>query len=574
MGIFDFLHIKKRPWEKFYTREELHFKVPDDTMYEAFSKSALDFNDLDALEYFGKRISYKKMLKKIDRCAKAFVALGVKKGDIVTICMPNTPEVLISLYALNKIGAVAHMVHPLSSEEEIKDFVNETKSKYAIVIDMCYEKINNLLDKTKLKKVIFVSVANSMPIYLHIGYNLTKRLNYKCDYYGKVYTSWNRFILGFLKNKKVLKKRLGKNTPAVILHSGGTSGKPKYVVIPNRAFTSAAIQGNIVMKNLKPHDRALAIMPNFHGFGLSVCMHTSLYIGCCTILVPQFNAKEFDKLLHKTKPSIVLGVPTLYEALTKSNNVPNLDLSSLKYIISGGDQLSKVLEDRINSYLEEHNCAAKVTQGYGLSEALAAVCICTDDRMKSGSIGIPFPKNDMKIINPSTRKTVKTGEVGEICISGPTVMLGYLNNEKESNEALQVHSDNRVWLHTGDMGYMDKDGFIFYEQRIKRMIISSGYNVYPSHVEEVIERHPDVLQCSVVGMPHPYKQEVVKAFIVLKDGVDASILKKSEIKNFCKKNLSHYMCPYKYVFRKSIPYTKLGKVDFKTLQEDDGDDDV
>lgn len=575
MNIINMLFNKnKNAWNKYYTKEELHFEIPDKTMYDVVKESSETYPNYTAYEYFGKKTTYKKMMQQIDKCAQSFNFYGVKKGDIVTICMPNTPEALISVYALNKLGAVAHMLHPLSAEEEIKDAINDTKTKILVCIDMCYEKLEKVIEKTKLKKVIFVSAADSMPLLLHIGYQLIKKKKYKNYPKEERYISWKKFMLSSYKSDEIKKRRLGKNTPAVILHSGGTSGKSKYVVLANRSFNVSAIQEKIALKNIVPGDSTLAIMPCFHGFGLSVCMHTPLSIGCYTILVPQFSAKEFDKLIDQTKPTTILGVPTLYEALINNKNVKNLDLSYIKYLVSGGDQLSKKLEDRLNEYLKDHGCDTVVTQGYGLSEGLAAVSLCYDDINKSGSIGIPLPRNDIKIVDPTTREEVPYNTVGEICLNGPTVMLGYLNNEKESNEALQVHKDKRVWLHTGDMGRMDEDGFIFYEQRIKRMIITSGYNVYPSHIEEVIENHPDVLQCTVVGMPHDYKQEVPKAFIVLKDHVKVTILKKMEIKNYCKKHLAHYMCPYRYVFRKSIPYTKLGKVDFRSLQEDEGEDDV
>ena len=353
----------------------------------------------------------------------------------------------------------------------------------------------------------------------------------------------------------------------VIIHSGGTSGTPKNVVIQNRAFILGALQEKISMKNLHAGDCCLAIMPNFHGFGLSVLMHTPLALGCYSILIPQFDAKKFDIMFHKKNPSCVLGVPTLYEALMSNNNVKNLDLSNLKYIVSGGDILPKSLENKMNEYLKEHNSLGKITQGYGLSEALAAVCLACDDVNKSGSVGIPLAGNQVKIIDPATRETLKYGDVGEICVHSKAFMQGYLNDESETNTALQVHKDGHVWLHTGDLGYMDEDGFVFYKGRLKRMIVSSGYNVYPSHVEEVIESHPAVLQCTVVGVPHPYKQEVPKAFIVLKEGYIAMFVK-DDIKAYCKKKLSKYMIPAEFVFRKRLPKTKLGKVDFKSLQKD------
>lgn len=434
--------------------------------------------------------------------------------------------------------------------------------------------LDNIIDGTKVKKVVYIKASDSLKLPLKVGYyfkNLNKYEHYKLN---EKNTNWNLFMLNrLLVNKNKIKfKKNGKNTPAIILHSGGTSGIPKNVVLQNRAFILGAKQEETVLKKLNPGDSCLGIMPNFHGFGISVLMHTPLTLGCYTILVPQIDSKKFDILLKKTKPTCILGVPTLFEALTNSNNVKHLDLSFMKYIVSGGDILQKGLEDKINTYLKEHNANIEVTQGYGMTEALAAVTLAHDRINKSGSIGIPLPGNYIKIINPSTRETLPYNNIGEICIHSKALMLGYLNNEKETNEVLQMHEDGYVWLHTGDLGLMDEDGFIFYKGRIKRMIISSGYNIYPNHIEDIIESHPAVLQCTVVGMPHPYKKEVPKAYIVLKPGFHGLFIK-TEIKEYCKKNLEYHMVPYKFVYRNNLPKTKLGKVDFKRLMEDNDIDD-
>ena len=576
MSIFDFLRFNKKeklsgPWEKYYSEEDRNYKIPNITMYEQILLSEHKYPNLKAIEYLGRKITYKTLLKNIEKTAIAFKELGVSKGDIVTVCLPNVPEALYCIYALNKLGAVANMTHPLSSEGELKEAVNSTNSTILIMCNQFFDKVEPILNETDLLHVIFVNPADSMSFFLSIGYRLMTLRKFKKYPHNRVYRSWKSFYRTSLFKPNVKYRKWGKNTAAVIIHSGGTSGTPKNVVIQNRAFILGAKQTGDMRLHLKPGDSCLAIMPNFHGFGLSVCMHTALTLGCYTTLVPQFNAKEFDKLFAKTKPTIVLGVPTLFEALISNNNVKNLDLSFLKYAVSGGDLLPKNLEDRINAYFKEHNSRAIITQGYGLSEALAAVTLATPDINKSGSIGIPLAGNFVKIIN-SNRDTVPFGEVGEIVINSKALMMGYLNNESETNETLQIHNDGHIWLHTGDLGYMDEDGFIFYKGRLKRMIITSGYNVYPSHVEEVIESHPDVLQCSVVGIPHPYKQEVCKAFIVLKDGKH-NLFVKNNIKAYCKKNLAKYMVPAEFVYRKQLPKTKLGKVDFRSLQEDKGADD-
>ena len=575
MSIFDIFRRKKEipaPWSKYYTDEEMNMEVPNISMYDQIKKAASKYPQYTAYQYFDRKIKFKKFIKQIDKAAISLEKMGINKGDIATICMPNVPEALITLYALNKLGAIANMLHPLSAEEEIKASLSSTKTKYLFMIDLFYNKIKNNIYDTNVKKVVFVSASNSMNIFMKIGYKLTQIGKVERYPHNNMFISWNKFKSYAWFKKAGTYTKFGKDTPAVILHSGGTSGNPKNVVIQNRCFTYAAKQEKISLKRLRAGDSCLAILPNFHGFGLSVLMHSPMALGCSTILVPQFDSKKFDILFNKTKPTCVLGVPTLFEALTKCNNIKNLDLSFLKYVISGGDFLSKSLETRINNYLKEHNSFAKITQGYGLSEALAAVCLACDDVNKSGSIGIPLAGNHIKIINPSTREAMPYNEVGEICIHTKALMIGYLNNESETNDALQIHDDGHIWLHTGDLGYMDEDGFVFYKGRLKRMIITSGYNVYPAHIEEVIESHPAVLQCTVVGVPHDYKQEVAKAFIVLKDGFHGLFIK-TEIKEFCKKNLAHYMVPAEFVYRKKLPKTKLGKVDFRKLQSDIGVDD-
>ena len=575
--LFNLFKIKKdipAPWKKYYDDNEFNIKIPNISIYEQIKRTCLRYPNSIAIEYLGNKIKYKKFLKKIDRCAISFKYNGVKKGDIISICLPNVPEALICLYALNKIGAIGNMIHPLSAEEEIKESLISTKSKYLVMIDMFYSKVKNIISSTNVKKIIFVSASNSMKFYMKLPYKIMNIKKYEHYHLNKLYTNLFLFNLKslFVNKKNIKFKKYTKNTPAVILHSGGTSGKPKNVVIQNRAFLLLTEQDKVIVKNMNVGEGCLAIMPNFHGFGLAVSMHVQIACGYKCILVPTFDPKKFDVLLNKTKPSIIFGVPTLFEALINSNNVKNLDLSNLKYVISGGDTLPKTLEDDVNRYLIKHNADTIITQGYGLTEALSAICLGTKKINKSGSIGIPMPGNYIKIINPATRERCKYNEVGEICIHNKALMLGYLNNETETNEALQMHDDGHIRLHTGDLGYMDEDGFTFYKGRSKRMIICSGYNVYPSHIESVIESHPAVLQCSVVGMPHPYKKEVPKAFIVLKSGFHGLFIK-SEIKEFCKKNLEHHMVPYKFIYRKSLPKTKIGKVDFRKLMEDDGVDD-
>lgn len=568
MSIFDIIKKKENNrWEKYYTKEEWNINVPDVSIYNYMSNKANNYLDTIAFNYFGKTIKYKELLKQIDMCAMAFRSQGVRVGDVVTICMPNTPEGIICFYALNKIGAISNMIHPLSGEQEIKMYLNSTNSVMLVMIDVCYEKIKNIIKETNVYKTIVVSASDSMPFWLGLGYSFTQGLKIEKPRKSTEYIYYKDFLLKSYNYHGNYAVEMKKDDPAVILHSGGTTGNPKGIVLSNGNFNSLAVQSRIVFKRVEIGDRCLTIMPIFHGFGLGVSVHCPLSLGATCILVPQFDSRKFDKLLKKYKPNVLLGVPTLYEALIKTNNT-DLDLSILKYVISGGDSLSNSLERRINVFLAECGSNEKINQGYGMTECLASVSLSYDKGSREGSIGIPFPGSYFKIVKPGTQEELPIDTDGEICISGPTVMLGYLDNEKETNEVLQIHKDGKVWLHTGDIGLIDKDGIIYYRQRLKRMIVTSGYNVYPSRIEEVIEEHEAVLKCSVVGIPHPYKLEVPKAYIVLKNGYSPTLSVKSSIKKHCEKNLAKYSIPYEFEFRKSLPKTLIGKVDINKLKEE------
>lgn len=557
------------PWKKYYTKDELDITCDKESMYDVLMEACEKYPNNYAYSYYGTKVTYKNFRKEIDKAIRAFRFQGIRKGDVVSICMPNTPEAIISIYALNKIGAIAEMIHPLSSEMEIKNYLNSTGSVMLIMIDACYEKIRDIIKETNVYKTIVVSAKNSMPFWKSFGYEITKGYKIKKPSRNGEYIYWREFIFKAFRYHQNNLSETKRENPAIILHSGGTTGSPKSIVLSNNSFNTLCMQGTKMLSDFVPGERILGIMPIFHGFGLGVSICTFLYLGAEVCLIPQFDSRKFDKLIMKNKPSILIGVPTLYESLININN-KKLDLSNVRYVISGGDSLSLGLNRRINTFLYEHNCNAKICQGYGMTECLASVCVGFKPiTNKEGSIGIPLPGNYMQIVKPNTQEEASIGEEGEICVSGPLVMMGYLDNEKETNEVLQLHKDGRIWLHTGDLGYMDKDGVFYYRQRIKRMLISSGFNVYPGQIEEVINNHEAVLNCTVIGIPHPYKVQVAKAIIVLKNGYSASISTKNSIKKHCEKYLAKYSLPYEYEFRESLPKTSIGKVDFKKLQEEE-----
>ena len=369
----------------------------------------------------------------------------------------------------------------------------------------------------------------------------------------------------YYKEFQCCKRKL--DDEAVILYSGGTTGNPKGILLSNLNFNALAMQCELMCQPVKVGDSLLSVLPIFHGFGLGVCVHTPLYIGMKVILVPDFSPRKFGGLIKKYKPNFIAGVPTLYEALLKTK-LGKRDLSSVMCVISGGDTLIPSFKNKIDKFLKEHGSSAEVRCGYGLTECTGASCLNPKTEYRDNSIGIPLPDMLYKIVKIGTHDKAKIMEDGEICICGPTVMKGYLNNSEETSKTLVKHKDGKVWLHTGDIGCMDKDGFIYFKQRLKRMIVSSGYNIYPSYVEDIISSHPLVQSCVVIGIPHEYKKQVAKAYVVLKNGEKPTANIKKQIKKHCEDNLVKYSWPYEYEFRDSLPTTLVGKVAYKKLEEE------
>ncbi|MEG0799077.1 MAG: AMP-binding protein [Bacilli bacterium] len=559
--------LKNRPWIKYYNEVPYSINYPDISMFELIKQTSIIYPYNTAYEYYGKLCNYKRFIVKIEEAAKGFKALGINKGDRVTVCMPNTPQGIISFYALNMIGAIAVMIHPLSSENEIEFYINKTESKIILTIDIVFEKINKVVGNTCAKKVIVAPISVDMKLARSFLYWITKGRKHDIGKTKNIIT-WNEFIdQGYEYLGKVEEKTTG-NDPAIILFSGGTTGKPKAILLSNLNFNAQAMQSHLMCDPSKEGDSILSIMPIFHGFGLAVCIHTPLYTGMKCILIPDFSSKKFYKLIKKYKPNFLVGVPTLFESLINNKKIGKSDLSCVTCLVSGGDSLSAALKHKVDDFLFNHGCSAEVRQGYGLTESSGASCLSPTGNYRNNSIGIPFPDTIYKIVKLGTHEEADADTDGEICISGPTIMMGYLGDEKETISTIQKHGDGITYLHTGDIGSMDEDGYVYFKQRLKRMIVSSGYNIYPSHIEEIINNYPKVLACTVIGVPHPYKVQVAKAFIVLKDNIKPSDSIKKEIKNYCKKNIASYSLPYEYEFRTSIPKTLVGKVAYTKLEED------
>lgn len=571
----------KAPWYKFYDGEKKHLEYPNYSAYKLIEYTASKHLNNISYNYYGTKKTYHEFLKQIDEVARAMKAIGIKHKDVVSICMPNTPEGIISFYAANKIGAIASMIHPLSAENEIKNYLNMAKSEWLITIDFTMDKIDRIMKETKLKKIIYVSVSESMPPLIKSIYTATntttnlskalKSLNPMNYLNSEIVDKNNKKISwkDFLRQGKEYTKEIdddfkGKDI-AAILFSGGTTGTPKGVKLTNLNLNASAMQNFEHVACLKDKDKVLAIMPIFHGFGLSVCIHCVQYFGGTSILLPQFNAKTFDKIVKKYEPNVLVGVPTLFEAITNNKNFNHMKLDYLTCVISGGDSLSVELKKKFDAWLKEHHSPTTIREGYGLTECCAASCFTPLNYYREGSIGIPYPDTYYKIVQDGTEKEVPYGNPGEIVITGPTVMDGYIRNRKETKQTLRKHKDGRIWLHTGDEGAMDEDGFVYFKGRLKRMIITSGYCVYPNNIENVIDSHPAVRMSCVIGIPHPYKVTVAKAFVVLKEDVMKTDALLDEIKALVEQNLARFSWPYDYEFREDLPKTRIGKIAYNFL---------
>lgn len=565
------MNTPKAPWLKYFGDMPAHLDYPKGSMYEAVRESAITKKKMNsvAYEFQGKKTNYKHFLNKIEVLGKAYKSIGIDEGDMVTVCMPNTPQGVDTFYALNRIGAVPAMIHPLSAVGEIAFYINSTQSKAVLVVDLFYEKVLEALKQVKHPvKVVVAHIKDELPFPLNMLYPLTvKKKPAPLPKDNKNVIDWSDFISGGKKVKLSDKFPKAEDT-AVILFSGGTTGTSKGIQLTNLNMNALAAQvaanAGFTMEGL----RMFSVMPLFHGFGLGVGIHTALMASGTCIIIPQFTIKTYARDVKKYKPNVIVGVPTLYEALLRSEGF-DFDLSFLRGMFCGGDSLSVELKKKVDKFLKDHNATIQVREGYGTTECVTASCLTPYDTYREGSIGIPLSDTYYSIVNPNNDTELPYGEEGEICICGPTVMKGYLNNAEETASTLRRHEDGNLWLHTGDLGYMDEDGFVYYKQRMKRLIIVSGINVYPSQVENAIDAHPDVLLSCAVGIPDPYKMHVVKAFVVLRQGVEPSDKIKEEIIENCKKNVSRYGVPREIEFRTELPKTLVGKVAYRVLEEEE-----
>ena len=559
----------KAPWLAFRGEVPETLEYPDCTMAQAVERCAEKYPDKIAYIFMGRKTTYKAMVEGIHTCARALKAIGVRPGDKVTIAMPNCPQAVNIFYAVNLVGAVANMIHPLSSEKEIEFFIKESGSLFAVTLDQFYGKFEAIRKNVNLDNIIIASIKDALSRPVKAGYMLTEGRKQERIPKDAPVIRWHEFIHRGISNHWKYREDRPADEVAVILYSGGTTGVTKGILLTNLNFNALACQIVATNPMFRPGDKMLAVMPMFHGFGLGVTIHSMLASGGCCILVPRFTPASYAKMIVKYRCNLIAGVPTLYEALLRLPKMEKADLSSLKGVYSGGDSLSVELKKRLDKWLFDHNASIQVREGYGTTECVTASCLTPYHISREGSIGIPFPDTFYKIVKPGTQEEVPYGEEGEICLAGPTVMKGYLNHPQETADTLQTHPDGLTWVHTGDLGTMDSDGFVYFRQRIKRMIITSGYNVYPGQLENIFDAHELVQMSCVIGVPDKLKMQKVKAFIMLKQGVPSGQETKDILMAYARKHIAKYALPYDIEFRTELPKTLVGKVAYRLLEEEE-----
>lgn len=547
-----------------------HLTYPELTMFQMVERVAQHSPDAPAYEFYGHQVSYSAFVQRIQRAARAFTAMGIGKGDVVTICLPNIPQALDCFYALSRIGAVANMVHPLSAQNEISFYLNFSGSKVILTVDMFYEKVENALKKADHPVTVLVArMQDELSPLMAVAYTAKEGRKYLRFPNTDHAILWKNFLKKGTEDIAVPDPGYDTGRTAVILYSGGTSGTPKGICLSDLNFNACAIQAKDAIKqDLEPGLTMLSCMPVFHGFGLGINIHTVLIYGACCILMPSFNGKSYAKMLATRKPNFIAGVPTIFEALLHIPQLDGVDLSFLKGMFCGGDSLSVELKKKVDAFLKEHNAAIQIREGYGLTECVTASCLTPADTYRERSIGLPFADTQYCIVHPGTDEEVPAGTEGEIILTGPTTMLKYLHNSQETASTLRTLADGRTWLYTGDLGYMDEDGYVYFCQRIKRMIITNGYNVYPSQVENVIDGYPDVSYSCIIGVKDPRRMQRIKAYIVLKDGMEPSDACKERIMEYLKLHIALYALPKEIEFRKELPKTLVGKVAYRILEEE------
>jgi long-chain acyl-CoA synthetase len=558
----DFLN---RPWLKFYGSVSYSLEYPQITLYDCLKQTSYKYPDSIAWDFMGTTCTYKKFLKEIDQFSAALNAIGFKKGDVITVGMPTTPQGIIPIYAVNKLGGVCSVIHPLSPPNQIKTFLQISNSKWLMTLDLFYQQFKEGMAKTNVQKLILAGITDYLKGFTKLGFQIINGRKIPSIPADPQVMWMSNMMKQSYPPMEI--ERMEPNECAIILYTGGTTGTPKGVQLSNLNMIAQGTQIS-AWGNLNHTQSILAILPIFHVFGLGLCVNTAFMVGGKSILIPKFTPEEVARLVKKKRPTFLVGVPTLFETLATNLSFQKSDLSCLEATFSGADTLPRSTKEKFEAVVRAGDGNVQLLEGYGLTEAGGAVIAMPLDKYREGSMGVPFPDMLAKIVKPGTEEELPVDVVGEICVSGPNVMLGYINQPEGNVQTLRKHSDGRIWLHTGDLASMDADGFFYFKSRLKRMLKVSGITVYPGQVEKTLQNHPDVDSACVIGIPDRLQMSRVKAFIVLKDKTKATEETKQDILKFGRNNLLNWEAPRDLEFRDELPKTWIGKVSFNELEKE------
>ena len=559
----------EKVWLKHYPQESLMATFPRMKVY-SFLKEVNKGRLHDvAMYYYGTRITVQKLIERIDQCADAFAALGVKKGDVVSLLSASTPESIISLYALNKIGASVNTIDPRMDVKSISRMICGSGSQILLVIDIAYPKVAKILDEINQKHIVVQTAATSLPPLKKFALKIAATSTIPFGKRGII--SWDTFIAG-AKNGVAMEAEYEGDATVAITYTGGTTGFPKGVMLTNDSMNAVAfnfIHAGIVCEK---GQRFLGIMPIFSSYGMVCGIHMPLTLGLELALIPRFYPQKMGEYVRKYKPQHMVATPAFYEILIDSEEMKGFDLSFLLTMGSGGDSMNAGLETKLEAFQRAHNIRYPLAQGYGMSEVSAAATFCVNDRYRKGSVGIPCIATTIGIFDPDTGEELGYNAPGEVCITGKTMMKGYYNNQAETDYVMRKHADGQVWIHSGDIGYIDEDGFVYIQGRVKRMITRfDGHKVFPVTIESFIAEHELVHSCSVIAVDdrERLQGQYPMAVIELNAGVDVSRREDicREIYAKCNEMLEERGRPVAVVCVDEVPLTAMGKNDYRALEK-------
>lgn len=558
-----------KPWLKYYSKEAIEAPLPDCTIYDYLARNNKDFPKDTAILYLGSKITYEELLHKIDKTAAAFATLGVKPGEIVTVALPSIPEALYCVYALNKIGAVANMIHPLAGEQEMVNYLNEVKSRVAVLYEGSYAIVKNRLKDTTVKHSVVVSVGESLPLRIKPLFFL-KSPRTKIPA-GAGAQNWRDFIKdGRFATVPAYTK--DPHTLALISHTGGTTGEPKGVMCSDYNINALIWQ---IGCNL-PHDRQeryLVVLPPFINYSLINAMLEPLAFGFQVILIPEYHPERFAEYVKRYQPNHISSIPSYWEAILKIYAISSMDFSCLNHIYYGGEAMNPITEKAVNDILLSHGARNPLCKGLGSTELMSAATVTYDECNFPGCVGIPLVKVNCKIIEPDTVEELRCGQSGEICFAGPTLMMGYYNKPDATDAIVKYHTDGQRWLHTGDLGYLDENGVLYVTGRIKRILMTKGHDgnitkIFPDRIEKAVSEHEAVDVCCAIGVTDEMRIHYPVVYVVCKPDMGNPEQITKEILFVCRKELPDYMVPEAVIYRDDLPRTSRGKVDYRALERE------